>query len=165
MIAIIEPTGISVRRGKVQLRLSFYLEPGDARYDEHHVQVSVIPPEGYLGEVDDEGNATDMDAYNEWLESLPKVWQNNPFHNHMERVSPDVEDAEIADLLRDGLVKFYAAWSRGEQEWVEYLKSGAWKHRGREKRGDESPENLNRCALKGLDIAARAKFFEHRGRR
>jgi len=37
-IAKIEPTGCTVHKGKVQLRFSFYLEPGDARYEEHHVQ-------------------------------------------------------------------------------------------------------------------------------
>jgi len=159
MIAKIEPTGISVRHGKVQLRLSFYLEPGDARYEEHHVQVPVIPPEGYLGEVDTEGNPVDENAYNAWIESLPKVWQVNPFHNHFVRVSSDATDMEIANLLRDSLAEFYGMWNRGE----DIMK--VWKAKGREVVGDMSAENIQRCELKGLDIVKRASAFEHRERR
>jgi hypothetical protein len=38
-IAKIEPSGCTARKGKVQLRFSLYLEPGDPRYEEHHVKV------------------------------------------------------------------------------------------------------------------------------
>ncbi len=37
--AKVEPKGCVERHGNVQVKLSFYLEPGDARYDEHHVRV------------------------------------------------------------------------------------------------------------------------------
>jgi len=158
MIAKVEPTGISVRRGKVQIRFSFYLELGDARYEEHHVWIPVIPPEGYPGEVDTEGNPIDDDVYNAWIDSLPKVWRANPFHNHFVRVSPDVTDGEIADLLRDSLAEFYGMWSKGE----DIVRT--WKRKRRETPGDMSDYNLYRCALKGLDIAKRAKALEHRGR-
>jgi len=158
MIARIEPTGISVRHGKVQLRFSFYLEPDDARYEEHHIQVPVIPPEGYPGELDAEGNPVDFADYEDWINSLPRVWRNNPFHNHFVRVSPDVTDAEISNLMRDSLAEFYGMWSRGE----DIVRT--WKPKVREMPGDMSAENLERCALKGLDIANRAKQFEHRGR-
>lgn len=158
MIARIEPAGISVRRGKVQIRFSFYLELGDARYEEHYVQVSIFPPEGYPGEVGNAGNPTDMDAYNEWVESLPKVWQNNPFHNHFVRVGPDVRDGEIHQLMGDSLAEFYSMWSRGE----DIVRT--WKRKGRETPGDMSVANVRRCELKGLDIAKRAKAFEHKGR-
>lgn len=157
-IAKIETTGISVRNGKVQLRFSFYLEPGDARYEEHHVQVPVIPPEGYTGTVDAEGLPVDQADFDAWLESLPKVWQVNPFHNHFMRVSPDVTDAEIAKLLEDSLDEFYGMWSGGE----DIVRT--WRPKGREESGDMSPANIRRCELKGLDIAKRAKAFEHRGR-
>lgn len=158
MIAKIEPTGISVRHGKVQLRIALYLEPGDARYDEHYVQVPVVPPEGYPGEVDAEGNPTDWDAFNAWEASLPKVWQNNPFHNHFVRVPANVPDVAIFGLLRQHLREFYDIWSRGE----DIVK--VWKRKGREPEGDMSPENILRCELKALDIANRAASFEHRER-
>ena len=35
----IEPSGCCERNGMRQIRLCFYLEPGDARYSEHHVKV------------------------------------------------------------------------------------------------------------------------------
>lgn len=38
----IEPTGCSVHKGKIQLRFSFYLEPSDPRYIEHHVKVDGV---------------------------------------------------------------------------------------------------------------------------
>lgn len=157
-VARIEPTGISVRKGKVQIRFCFYLDLTDARYDEHHVQVSVIPDEGYLGEVDDRGRPIDIDHYKAWLKSLPKIWQNNPFHNHFVRVSHDVTDGEISKLMQESLAEFYGIWSRGE----DILK--VWKPK-REMLGDESPENISRCELKGLDIANRASAFEYRERR
>lgn len=152
-IARIEPTGISVRKGKVQLRFCFYLNPTDVRYDEHHIQVPIIPAEGYSGEVDERGNPANPEDYNNWLESLPKKWQNNPFHNHFVRVSPDATDGEIRKLMRDSLAEFYSIWSRGE----DILK--VWRGK-REEAGDMSPENIERCELRGLDIANRASVFE-----
>ena len=35
----IEQSGCCERKGMRQIRLCFYLEPGDARYSEHHVKV------------------------------------------------------------------------------------------------------------------------------
>lgn len=159
MIARLEPTGISVRKGKVQLRLSFYLDPTDARYEEHHIQVPIIPEGGYPGEMvygeDGTGKLVplDRDDYDAWFESLPKKWVTNPFHNHFVRVSPDTADNEIKNLMRDFLAEFYGIWSRGG----DILR--VWKAK-REEAGDMSPENIHRCELKGLDIANRASEFK-----
>lgn len=155
-IARIEPTGISVRNGKVQIRFSFYLDPTDARYEEHHVEVPIIPAEGYPGEVDEEGTPVDPEDYNKWIEGLPKKWQNNPFHNHFVRVSPDVTDEDVIKLLKDSLDEFYGIWSKGE----DIVK--VWKPKP-ETPGDMSPENIERCEVKALDIANRASEFEERG--
>jgi len=155
-IAKLEPTGFSVRNGLVQLRFCFYLELGDARYSEHHIQMPVIPPEGYSGEVDEMGMPIDEDAYNAWEDGLPKVWQTNPFHNHFVRVSPDVTDAEIKKLMAGSLDEFYGIWSRSGdigKEWIRPPKEAP---------GDISPENIERCELKALDIISRADSFEHK---
>lgn len=114
MLVKVEESGCCVRKGMVQVRFGFYLEPADARYEEHHIQVPIIPPEGYPGEVDAEGNPTDWETYNAWLESLPKKWQNNPFHNHFIYVEPDITDGEIMDIGEAFLKESYGKWSHNE---------------------------------------------------
>lgn len=158
-IARIEPTGISVRKGRVQLRFCFYLNPTDARYEEHHIQVPVIPEEGYPGKMVAGENGTgekvplDRDDYDAWFEGLPKKWQNNPFHNHFVRVSPDATDNEIKQLMQNSLDEFYGIWSRGK----DIMK--VWKAK-QEEMGNMSSKNIERCELRGLDIANRALLFE-----
>ena len=115
MYVKVEPSGCCVRKGMVQVRFSFYLKPTDARYDEHHIQVPVIPEEGYPGEVDAEGRPVDMDAYDDWIESLPKKWQNNPFHNHFIYVEPDATDKEILDIGEAFLDESYDDWSHNKK--------------------------------------------------
>ncbi len=99
----------------VQVRFSFYLKPTDARYDEHHIQVPIIPPGGYPGEVDTEGSPTDQEHYDNWLESLPRIWQTNPFHNHFIYVEPDTTDDEIMDVGEAFLQEAYIKWAREEK--------------------------------------------------
>ena len=156
-IAKLEPTGISVRKGGVQLRICLYLEPNDVRYNEHHVFLPIMPPEGYQGEVDEVGTPTDKDAYNVWVNSLPKEWQDNPFHNHFLRVSPDITDAEINSLLEDTIEEFYGIWKRGEDI------SNVWKPKRKELAGNESSENTQRCKAKAQDITKRASSFSTGG--
>ncbi len=157
--AKLEPTGCAARKGKVQLRFSFYLEPDDPRYEEHHVQVPVIPEGGYPGEVDAEGSPVDQEHYNSWLESLPKEWRDNPFHNHFVYLDADATDAEIKQLMAESLDEFSGIWTEGE----DILK--AWKTRSlKSKRqfvaGDMSSQNEKRCQNKAEDIAGRASEFQ-----
>lgn len=118
MIVKVEPTGCCERKGMVQVRICMYLEPTDARYDEHHVQLPVIPPEGYQGKVDETGSPVDIDDYNHWIDGLPKVWQNNPFHNHFIYVEPDTPDEEIMDKAEAFSKEAYAKWSKNEAPHV-----------------------------------------------
>ncbi len=111
--AKVEPKGCVERHGNVQVKLSFYLEPGDARYDEHHIRMPVIPPEGYPGEVGEQGMPVDLGAYRSWVESLPTAWQTNPFHNHFIHVSPETTDEAIQAAARLHLANFYAVWAEG----------------------------------------------------
>ena len=112
--AKIEPTGCCVYKGKIQLRFSFFLEPGDARYEEHHVQVPIMPTQTYPGELLAIGDTASEDAYAAWLDTLPKEWQVNPFHNHFVYVDADTTDGEIERLMAESLEEFFAIWSKGE---------------------------------------------------
>lgn len=151
-IAKIEKTGISVRNGKVQIRFSFYLEPSEAKYEEHHVQVPDLSHEVYPGKIDEFGNPVDMEDYNKWLDGLPKIWQNNPFHNHFIRVSSGTTDSEITKLMQDSLNEFYGIWS-GDKDILKVWKAEP------ETPGDTSTENIEACELKALDIISRADSF------
>ena len=107
----VEPTGCCERKGMVQVRFCMYLEPGDYGYDKHHVQVPVIPEEGYQGKVDERGSPIDIEDYNKWLDSLPKEWQNNPFHNHFIYVEPNATDKQILDIGEAFLTEAYQKWA------------------------------------------------------
>ena len=106
----VEPSGCVEKHGLVQVRLAMYLEPTDYAYEKHHIQVPVIPVGGYQGAVDAMGSPVDKADYDNWITSLPKVWQNNPFHNHFLHLEPDVTDDEIEALMAFHLPNFYEAW-------------------------------------------------------
>ena len=92
----IEQSGCGVHKGKVKVRFNFYLEPGDARYHEHHIEIS------------------------------PGEWRDNPFHNHFEYFDPDVTDDEINQRLNERLEEFFGIWSRrGDilREWKRQRKT------------------------------------------
>lgn len=115
-IVKVEPSGCCVHKGMVQVRFSFYLKPTDPRYDEHHIQVPVIPEGGYPGKV---GYAShygltvplDMEDYHKWFNALPMVWQNNPFHNHFIYVDPNTTDKEIMDIGETFLQEAFGKWA------------------------------------------------------
>lgn len=111
MFVKVEPSGCCERKGMVRIRFCMYLELDDYGYDKHHVQVPVIPEAGYPGKVDSLGQPIDMEDCNKWLDSLPKVWQNNPFHNHFIYAEPDVTDEEIRDIGEAFLHEAYIKWA------------------------------------------------------
>ena len=111
MFVKVEPSGCCERRGMVQVRLSMYLDEGDYGYEKHHIQVPVIPEGGYPGKWDAEGSPVDTKDFDKWLKKLPKVWQNNPFHNHFIQVEPDTTDEEIMDIAEAFLHEAGIKWS------------------------------------------------------
>ena len=115
MYVKVEPSGCCERKGMVQVRFCMYLDGKDYGYDKHHIQVPVIPKEGYPGKVDDTGMPLDIKDFNEWLDSLPKVWQNNPFHNHFIQVEPDTTDKTIMDIAEAFLHEAYIKWACEEK--------------------------------------------------
>ena len=111
MFVKVEPTGCCERKGMVQIRFCMYLEPSDYGYEKHYVQVPIIPEGGYPGEVDEMGNPIDIEDYNKWLDTLPKAWQTNPFHNHFIYVEPDISDEDIMDIGEAFLHEAYIKWA------------------------------------------------------
>jgi len=111
----VEPSSCRERKGLVQIRFCMYLDEGDYGYDVHHVQVPVIPEEGYTGKVNEFGTPVDMKHYQEWLDSLPKMWQTNPFHNHFIYVEPDTSDEEIMNIGQAFLEEAYIKWACEER--------------------------------------------------
>ena len=98
----IEPTGVCERKGYVQIRYSFFLEPEDHNYEKHYVEVPNIP-EDFNYERDDEEILADV-------EKLPKKKQLNPFHNHFYYFEDNVTDEAIDKTGKSLLKEFYKQW-------------------------------------------------------
>lgn len=104
MYFTIEPSGCCERNGLVQVRFSFFLDPGDARYDEHHVDVPDFTNH-YPGKKNEE-------EYAEWVKGLPQKKQLNPFHSHFAYYDPSVSDTELQADGEKFLIQAYAKWSK-----------------------------------------------------
>jgi hypothetical protein len=100
-IARINLTGTHIQHGYLKVRVDLYPSPANKTYVLHHVDKPIIPPEGYQGEVDDEGNPKDFDDYNAWFESLPTRKELNPCLCHFIKVDPDTTRAELEQIIRD----------------------------------------------------------------
>ncbi len=98
MIAKLNPTGTHIHKGFLKVRIDLYPDVGDKTYSIHHVQMPVIPPEGYPGAVDNEGNPVDQNDFDNWIDSLPKVWQLNPALCAFIRVPETVIKDELEDF-------------------------------------------------------------------
>jgi len=111
MYVKVEPSGCCEDKGLVRVRLDMFLDPEDYGYEKRYVQLPVIPAEGYRGEVDKIGMPADTKDYRAWKDSLPKVWQNNPFHSHFIYVEFDTTDKEIMDIGEAFLHECYIKWA------------------------------------------------------
>lgn len=99
MIAKFNPTGTHIHKGFLKVRIDLYPDVTDKTYPIHHIQVPVIPEEGYQGEMDEMGSPVDIDAYNAWKDGLPKVWQLNPALCHFIRIKEASTKASLTDYL------------------------------------------------------------------
>jgi hypothetical protein len=112
--AKIEPSGCEIwHKGLVKVRLDFFLTPDDVRYDERYILVPVFPETGIPKDfLDKDGNIKDQKKFDAWVESLPRIYQLNPFHSHLLRFKP--EELETPDILEAAInhhiPNFYAAW-------------------------------------------------------
>jgi hypothetical protein len=109
----VNTTGVSERKGLVEVRYDLYLDSTDERYSEHYVQVPVIPKEGYTGKVDEEGSPVDQADYDKWLAGLKTTYQHNPFCCHFVQFEPTVTDAEIEYVGKLALDMKYKDWVAG----------------------------------------------------
>ena len=158
-------------RGNVRVKLSFFLEPEDARYDEHHVYVvdetCPIFQAGYHGKADKDSNPTDMSDYETWLDTCNHIWRDNPFHNHFLNVDSLKSDANIKALAEFHAPNFYKAWQEKKT-----MRSGwAVSHRIKPIRYDEKETpakyalRKSKCEqraaeLKALDITSLVSEIE-----
>jgi hypothetical protein len=110
MYVKIEPSGCCERKGLVQIRLCMYLDDKDYGYESHHVQVPDFTGVEYKGEMKD-GSPVDSVDYQKRIDSLPKIWQNNSFHNHFIQVNPDTTETEIMDIAEAFLHEAYIKWA------------------------------------------------------
>lgn len=106
----VNTTGVSERKGLVEVRYDLYLDPADERYSEHYVRVPVIPKEGYEGKVDEMGTPVDQADYDKWLAGLKTTYQHNPFCCHFCQFEPTVTDAEIEYVGKLALDMAYKNW-------------------------------------------------------
>ena len=111
---LIEKSGCEVwHGGLVKVRFDLFLEPDDARYDERYTYVPVIPEGGYPGLVDKEGRPIKQADYDLWLEKLPHIWRDDPFHSHILRFEPDVSQEQVEAAILFHIPNFYKAWTEG----------------------------------------------------
>ena len=114
MYVKVEPSGCCERHGLVQVRFSFYLEPGDSGYEKNYVQ---IPKKKYNGKCNEIGIPLDIGHYLNWKATCPKIWVNTPFHNHFVYDEPETPDDEILAQMQYHLPNFYEAWC---EDWGEH---------------------------------------------
>jgi len=114
----VESSGCCERKGYVQIRLSMYLDEQDYGYDKHHVQVPIIPKDGFPGKIEGPGVPVDIEEYKKWMDALPKEWINNPFHNHFIYTEPNITDEEILRIGEQLTKDSYILW---EQNKILYL--------------------------------------------
>ena len=147
--AKINLSGCEVRKGKVKLRFDFFLEPGDPRYEEYYLLLPIVPEEGYTGRVNEMGEPVNQNDYNKWLNKLPKQWQNTPCHSHKDYIDIDDDYSAIEKLMNESLAEFFSMWCSGYEVLLRW-----WGPKGQIGLGDMSPENIQRCELKLLQIAS-----------
>lgn len=109
MLVKFNPSGTHVHKGFLKVRVDLYPEPTDKTYPIHHIQVPVIPPEGYQGAVDNMGSPVDQSDYDNWINGLPKIWQLNPALGAFIRVPETVVKGELEDFTRQLFNKDTAA--------------------------------------------------------
>ena len=101
MIAKFNPTGTHIHNGFLKARIDLYPEPTDKTYAMHHVQVPVIPLEGFTGKLDKMGSPVDQNAYTVWLDGLPKVWQLNPALCHFITIKADTTPLQLVQMVKE----------------------------------------------------------------
>jgi len=117
--AVIEKSGCGIHKGRTKLRIDCFMNPDDPHFDKHYVYVPVFPEGGYPGKVNELGQPKDQKDYDAWVESLPHIWQNNPFHSHFIYPDKEVADNYIKEQIERTLDYFHTfhtyCWDTGQQ--------------------------------------------------
>ena len=100
--------------GNIAVKLEFYLNPEDYGYEQTYVGVPDFTGATYKGKLAKDGQPRDAADYEAWVDSLPRKWQLNPFHNHFIYLPPDYSKADVEAQIAFHLPNFYAAWSAGK---------------------------------------------------
>jgi len=171
---VIEPSGCGEFKGRVKIRIDCFLTPDSPSYDRYGgaYVVDTASKEylaGYKGAKDDKtGEPLDWDAYNKWLDSLPTVWQDNPFHSHFVYYDTTVLDDSIKAQIASVTEYFYAfhtyCWDNSLEfipQWQKVPKV-AGSIRDVFIAGDSSPPNKSACEDKATEIADRDTDFDTR---
>lgn len=87
--------------GQLLIRLDFYPTEDSKSYASQHVEVPIIPEEGYTGKVDEEGIPVDQADYDKWFSSLPTEWVTNPALCVFVKVPPDITETELEQYIYD----------------------------------------------------------------
>ena len=163
----LETSGCIVDKGMVRLRFDVFLDPDAPGYDQHHIQVPVYPNpddpmEGYLGKVDEKtGEPIDWDDYNHWVDGLPKVWQDNPFVCVFVRFDADVTDEEIKARHTEVIEAAYESWVLSHES-TRNMGNALCHLTESSKTGSLTPDSLQACDVKLVDIKDRADEFDSR---
>jgi len=171
---VIEPSGCGEFKGKVKIRIDCFLSTDSPYYSQYGgaYVVDTTSPEylkGYKGAVDKEtGDPLDWARYNEWWDSLPTVWQDNPFHSHFIYYDTTVLDDSIKAQIAKVTEYFYAfhtyCWDNNLEfipQWQKVPKV-AGTIRDVFIAGDISPPNKDACEVKAIDIVSRTLDFDTR---
>jgi len=111
----INKTGCNERKGLVEVRYDLYLDPEDHNYNDHYVQVPIIPEgKDYKGKLGEMGRPVDQEDWKKWFDGLEKVWQHNPFCCHFCQFEPNVTDEEILFVGELALDMAHKNWKDGD---------------------------------------------------
>lgn len=152
--AKINKTDCTEWHGNVQVRIDFYLEDTDPRYEDTRVLVIDTSSKEYQKGYPENYKITEK----EWLESLPKKWQTNPFHSHFMYFSPGVTEAEILKEAEFHLPNFYTAFQNQWDKSDGGMRHGwATEKRIRPTRKDKTPSSKD---YESVRLSCEAKIAE-----
>jgi len=169
---VIEPSGCGEFKGKVKIRIDMYMTPDSPYYNDYYVQVIDTTSKeylrGYKGKLDAGGNPIDPVAYQNWLDSLPTIWQENAFHTHFVYFDSTVSDAQIQAKVASTTEYFYAFYKYCIDNKLDFLTE--WKLVPKQigavrdvfVAGDSSALTEQACETKATDITLRTTDFDTR---
>lgn len=105
MQLVYNSTGTHTHKDQLKIRLDLYPEKGEKSYDTYYVYVPVYPEEGYTGKVDKEGNPVSQEDYDNWVKSLPHIWQLNPCLSLFIGIDENITKTLLTEFVNDVYTK------------------------------------------------------------